>query len=441
MSLRALFFCFLLVSGAVFGQLPANRISVGPDRIGMDESLIVTLTIFGSKYEIDDFPELAGFERGIRSIAHSETVIDGKPVEVHTIAKYYKPIETGEFMLPAFEIEVNGVLVKSEPKKILVDEDEEGYADLTMDIDDAEFVVECSKRSIYVGEGVKIRLSFWTSAKNTVNWQFPKDIGDQVEKLAKLLKPENSLESRNIISSILEREEYIKGQKYFVYDLFEAVYYPLNATVFRIPSLNLKMKKGESAVAVLKSKPQTIRTKEIADHPMKDKVPVGVFRMREELEGSAEKHTGESFTYKLTIDGQGNMDALFLSKPANDKQLTFFEGGSKKEQGGGKLAGTRKFTFKVLPAAAGEYDMGNYFSLIYFNIRTGKFDTLSPRQKIVVTGTTIATKNNVLKDIYSGIENWKTDESEFNVRSFLRFFANFILIFMVMVLIYIWKKK
>lgn len=441
MSFRALFICFLLLSGSAFGQLPAHRITVGPDRIGLDESLVVTLTIFGAKYEIDDFPELAGFERGIRSIGHSETVIDGKPVEVHTIAKYYKPIVAGEFLLPAFEIEVNGAMVKSEPKKVLVDEDEEGYADLPMDIDDADFVVECSKREIYVGEGVKIRLSFWTSSKNTVNWQFPKDIGDQVEKLAKQLKPENSLESRNIISAIAQREEFIKGQKYFVYDLFEAVYYPLNAAVFRIPSLNLKMKKGESAVAVLKSKPQTIRTKEIVDHPLKDKVPVGAFRLREALEGKAQKHTGESFTYKVMIDGQGNMDALHLAKPANDKQLTFFEGGSRKEQQGGKLAGTRTFTFKVLPAVAGEYEMGNYFSLVFFNIRTGKFDTLSPKQKIAVTGSTIATKNNVLKDIYSGVENARTDESEFNVRSFLRFFANFILIFMVMVLIYIWKKK
>ncbi len=203
MSFRALFVCFLLVSGSVFAQLPAHRITVGPERIDLKESLVVTLTVFGSKYEIDDFPELAGFERGIRSIGHSETIIDGKPVEVHTISKYYKPIEAGEFLLPSFEIEVNGVMVKAESKKILVDEDEEGYADLNMDINEAEFVVERSKREIYVGEGVKIRLSFWTSSKNTVNWQFPKDIGDQVEKLAKRLKPENSLESRHIISSIV----------------------------------------------------------------------------------------------------------------------------------------------------------------------------------------------------------------------------------------------
>lgn len=422
-------------------QYPAPKIVVGPERISMHDQLVVTVTVYGPEYVLDDFPELAGFERGKRAVSHGETQVDGKKTEVHTITKYYSPIEGGEFIVPPFEIEINNAMVRSEATRVIVEDDEEGYADLVLDIDDADFVVECSKKEIFTGEGVKIRLSFYSSAKNTVGWQFPRDIGDQVEALARKIKPESSLESRNIISSIRQREEYIKGEKYFVYDLFEAVYYPLNNHDMSIPALTLRMNKGENRAAQLKSKPQTIRVKELPDHPLRDKVPVGFFRLKENMQGGEDKQTGESFNFGMTLEGQGNMDVLNFGKIENDKNLDFFESGVRLQQEGGKLAGIKVFNYKILPKVAGEYNLGSYFSMIYFNIKTARYDTLTAREQIRVTGSTIVSKNNLVKDIYTGIDNLRTDKNEFNARSFLRFFANFILIFMIMTLIYIWKKK
>lgn len=441
MSFRILVFLLLVAGMPLMAQYPAPKITVGPERMSMHDHLVVTVTVYGPDYILDDFPELAGFERGKRTVSHGETLIEGHKTEVHTIAKYYSPIEGGEFIIPPFEIEVNKGMVRSEAARVVVEDDEEGYADLVIDIDDADFVVECSKKEIFTGEGVKIRLSFYSSAKNTVGWQFPRDIGDQVEALARKIKPENSLESRNIISSIRQREEYIKQEKYFVYDLFEAVYYPLNNHDMAIPALTLRMNKGEKQSATLKSKPQLIKVKELPDHPLRDKVPVGIFRLKENIQGGEEKQTGESFNFGITIEGQGNMDVLNFGKIENDKNLDFFESGVRLQQEGGKLAGLKVFNYKILPKVAGEYDLGSYFSLICFNIKTGRYDTLTAGERIRVTGNTIVSKNNLIKDIYTGIDNLRTDRNEFNARSFLRFFANFILIFMVMTLIYIWKKK
>jgi len=441
MSFRGLVFFLTVVWVPLMAQVPAPKIAVGPERISMHDNLTVTVTVYGPDYALDDFPELAGFERGKRTVSHGETRVDGRKTEVHTITKYYTPIEGGEFIIPSFEIEINDVMVRSEPTRITVEDDEEGYADLMIDIDDADFVVECSKKEIFVGEGVKIRLSFYSSAKNTVNWQFPRDIGDQVEALARKIKPENSLESRNIISSIRQREEYIKEEKYFVYDLFEAVYYPLNNHNMTIPALTLQMNKDGNRSAPLKSRPQLIRVKELPAHPLRDKVPVGIFRLRDNMQGNENKQTGESFTFGITVEGQGNMDVLNFGKIENDKNLDFFESGSRLQQEGGKLAGIKIFNYKILPKTAGEYDLGNYFLLIYFNIKTARYDTLTAREQIRVTGNTIVSKNNLVRDIYTGIDNLRTDRNEFNVRSFLRFFANFVLIFMIMTLIYIWKKK
>lgn len=441
MYFRIPVFFLTLLWVPLMAQHPAPKIIVGPERISMHEPLIVAVTVYGPEYVLDDFPELAGFERGKSTVSHGETQLEGKKTEIHTLSKYYTPIEGGEFIIPSFEIEVNGEMIKSETMRIVVEDDEEGYADLMIDIDDADFVVECSKREIFTGEGVKIRLSFYSSAKNTVGWQFPRDIGDQVEALARKIKPENSLESRNIISSIRQREEYIKEEKYFVYDLFEAVYYPLNNHDMRIPALTLRMNKGENQSATLRSKTQVIKVKELPDHPLRDKVPVGIFRLKENIQGAEEKQTGESFNFGITVEGQGNMDVLNFGKIENNENLDFFESGTRLQQEGGKLAGLKVFNYKILPKIAGEYDLGSYFSLICFNIKTARYDTLTAREQIRVAGNTIVSKNNLVKDIYTGIDNLRTDRNEFNVRSFLRFFANFILIFMVMTLIYIWKKK
>ncbi|ADQ18685.1 BatD family protein [Leadbetterella byssophila] len=435
-------FIFLLLSVPAFAQIPSPKIQIGPERITLQDALVITLTIYGSDYKIDDFPELAGFERGKRILTHGEAIVDGKKVQVHTLLKHYTPIEVGEFYIPSFEIEVNDIPVKSEPVKILVQEDAETeFEDLGIEVDEADFVVESSKSSVFVGEGVKIRLSFYVSSKNTVNWQFPDDIGDQVERLAKLLKPDNCLESRNIIRSIPEREKVIKGKKYLIYDLFEAVYYPLNTISLNIPPLSLKMKKEESGIATLKSKSRIVKVKELPPHPLRDKVPVGVFRLKESLEGLSHKQTGETFNYTLTVEGQGNMDVINFSKNISDKNLDFYESGVRKDQEGGKLAGSKTFQYKVLPKVAGEYDFGTYYTLITFNVQTEKYDTLSALRHIQVDGNTIVSKNNLIKDIYSGIESLSTDENAINLRSFLRFFANFILVFMVMVLIYIYKRK
>lgn len=435
---------FLVIPSLGMAQFPAPKIEIGPDKISMNDQLRITVTIYGpSNYTIDEFPEIGGFEKGNLSTSHTETKIDDKLIPTHTLVKRYKPIEGGFFLVPAFEIEINHKNIRVESKAIIVEDDEEGYSDIAFTVEDADFVVECSKREIFVGEGVKVRLSFYMSEKNTANWQFTddKDLSAQVEALAKRIKPENSLESRNLISSIVQREEYIKGVRYFVYDIFEAVYYPLNASDIDIPALNLKMRKGSGQLATLKSKAQKILVKELPPHPLRDKVPVGILRMKESRQGTQDKVTGESFDYTVTVEGQSNMSVVNFGKIDSDKNLDFFEAGIHINQEAGKLAGTKTFSYKILPKVAGDYDLGKYFSLVYFDLKTGKYDTLKSEAKLRVTGETISSKNNVVRDIYSGIENLRTDKNDFSIRKFLKVFANFILVFMVMFLIFIWKKK
>lgn len=441
MSFRWFLIFILFFPLTTWAQFPNPKIEVGPGRISMNDQLKITVTVYGPSYTLDDFPEIGGFEKGNRTVKHGETQIDGKKVETHSIIKFYSPIEGGDFIIQPFEIEINSKLFKSELTKVTVENDEEGYAEITEDIDDVELVTECSKKEIFVGEGVKVRISFYLSGKNTGGWQFSDDIGAQVENLAKRVKPENSLESRNVISSIQQRVEYIKGAKFMVYDIFEAVYYPLNDHDIQIPALTLKMKKGDRQTGSLTSKPQTIQVKNLPNHPLKDKVPVGTFRLKEYFQGNSKKITGESFDYRLTVEGQANMEVVSFGKINSNENLDFFESSFRTEEQGGKLAGVKVMSFKILPKKAGEYKMADYFSMVYFDIKTAQYDTLRATSKFIVDGETILTKNSLVKDIYSGIDTLRTDKNELNFRRVLKTFANFIWVFMVMLLIYIWKRQ
>ncbi len=438
--IRCFFFIFLLPACLWAQQIPAPKVEIGPDEISMNQKLTVTITVYGKLDYVEDLPEFAGFIKGNKTTRHNEVKIDGERVPVHTIVKNFIPIEGGEFLIPAFDLDINKQTVKVESKMIKVMDDEESFTDINRTISSAEFVLECSKREIFVGEGVKIRLSFYLSEGNAANWQFAADISRQVEAIAKKVKPENTLENRNIISSIPMREEYIKGVRYFVYDIFEAVYYPLNNKEIVIPALSLTMNRGEGK-AVLKSQSQIIRVKELPSHPQKDKVPVGSLRIRQELNDSKPKSTGKSFDFSIVLEGQGHFNDINLNKPVNDKDFDFYEANVDISQAKGKVSGSKRFTYKILPKVAGDFNIGSYFNLVYFDIKTRNYDTLRLNERVVVTGETIDTKESFTANIYRGIEELETDSSALNLKRIFKGMANVLLVLMVFVLIFIWKKN
>lgn len=439
MSFRIIVITILCAFGVLRAEAQEipSQIEIGPARLSLDEELRITVTIYGDKYEVSDFPDIAGFLHGQKSLKHGDMILEGKKVSYHIYTQAYKPIVVGDFLVPSLDIEVNGKVVKNEPLKVFVeDEDEYEMEELK---ESAVLMTQIKDSKIFVGEGLAVKVSFYL-ANNTSNWQFPKDISEQIEKIAKQIKPDNSLESRKVFTEIPQRTETIKGVKYNVYDLFQSVYYPLSSSPIQIPQLELRMQRG-SGFEVLKSKSKKVSVNELPPHPLREKVAVGKFRLKELIEGNQKKATGESFVYKIIVEGQGFVNVATFDRLNNITGIDFYESGVNVEQEEGKNKGEKAFTYKVLPKIAGDYPFKDYFSLIYFDADRERYDTLYAKTKINVTGAEVVASEGTINDIYSGIEQIDTSKNEFEIRKFLKHFANIILVIMAIVLTYIRRRK
>lgn len=396
------------------------------------------------QYDVGDFPEVKGLKKGNRTIKHSQVRKNNKSVSVHQISQFYTAESPGKISVPVTNIEVNGKTQRLESVVLEAVSAVNLAPEKDIEIEEVDFVLECSESEVYVGQGLKVSLGLYLSDNTTTEWQFPPDIGSQVEVLYKKIKPDGCLESRMMISNIVGKKVQVKDKLYTYYGLMEAVFYPLNPKGIRFGGQLLNMQKkvgGKWSTMVLKSNDKKIVVKTLPDHPLKEKVPVGILRLSEQVKGGKNQNTGTSFEYTLRIDGEANFKTVSPDEVINNQNFDFYLNQSRINQAAGNLVGNRIFTFKVLPKTSGEFDLGNTFRLIYFDVFREKYDTLISKKSISVSGSTITTGTEVKKDIYWEIEKLKTDSQSFNFKKMAKYLANFLVAAMILVFLYILKKK
>ena len=396
------------------------------------------------QYDVGDFPDLKGLKKGNRSIKHSQVRKNNKNVSLHQVSQIYIAESPGKIIVPAFNIEINGKSQKFEGTVLEAISIKDQAAEKDIEIEEVDFVLECSESDVYVGQGFNVSLGLYLSDNTTTEWQFPPDIGSQVEALYKRIKPEGCLESRVVISNIIGKKVQVRDKMYTYYGLMDVVFYPLNPKDIRIGGQVLNMQKktaGKWSNMVLKSNEKKISVKTLPEHPLKEKVPVGILRLSEQVKGGKDQNTGKSFEYQLRIDGEANFKTVSPGDISNDQNFDFYLNQSKINQSAGSLTGNRIFSYKILPKTSGDYDLGNVFRLIYFDVFKEKYDTLVSNKSISVSGSTISTSSEIKNDIYWGIEKLSTDSQSFNLKKIAKYLANFLVAAMVLVFLYILKKK
>jgi hypothetical protein len=434
------FLLILLLSASIlaFSQNGQVKITISDDLKSIDEDLEIVVQIQNTdKYDVGEFPVINGFKKTTRQIKHSKVRVDGKRTPQHLITQVYKPEKNGVFTIYAFEILVNQKEVKVEQKKIKVGND------IIKEVEKAEFLLETNKQEVYVGEGIKVSLGFYLSKNTTADWQFSEDLGNQVEEFAKKIKPKDCLESRLQISNILGKELSINGSPYTYYKLFETVFYPLNNSDLKLPELKLVMKKlknGEWEAEQLTSRSKTVKVKELPPHPLKEKLPVGVFRIEEKLKNQ-DQYTGNSFEYNIRVIGEGNFSTVNLGEVSNTNQFDFFLNNIKSNQNKGAVSGVKDFNYKIVPKDTGSFSLEPYFSLIYFNTTKKNYDTLFAKKQVKVLGESLKTQNKVVNDIYYNIENLKTDKKTVNLKKISKNLGNILVVVLFVLFLYILKKR
>tara|TARA_B100001564_G_scaffold270456_1_gene232061 strand:+ start:2053 stop:3510 length:1458 start_codon:yes stop_codon:yes gene_type:complete len=440
-----LFKIFALVS--IYAQ--EVSISIEPERIQLGGTLQITLSIKNNQIKnYSSFPDLDGFIKGGISSSSSTNFINGKMSSSQSIIQNYISKEEGTYIIPDFDIEINNKSMRVKGKSILVekstgtkkntpfnnffdpfDDPFDNFFDRNNDEfyeveADAFLSLTTDKKSIYVGEGFNTTLAFYVSESNVADMRFY-ELGRQLTEILKKIKPGNCWEENFNIENINSIPVEINNKRYNQYKIFQATYYPFNDEPINFPSLDLELIKykvskrpsffGRNKIEDYErfySKPVSVNVKELPDHPLKDNVVVGNFKLRESID-SENIETGNSFNYIFEIFGEGNISAV--DEPSiNLSEIDFYPPNSeqiiKRERG--KVFGSKKYSYYGIPNEPKEYDFSETINWIFFNSQLEDYDTL--KSEIIINSFGDRKEKNIIvnKESKSFIEFIQNQSNE-----------------------------
>lgn len=451
-KVHILFFIFLLFSHFIYAQQQAVTIEVGEKIIEPTERFTVKLTVRDKAYNVGDFPNIEGFTKAGKSVSHTTFREGGKKGIQHTITQNYLPTALGTFKYAAFTVKVNEQDIEIEGGSIRVVADKTKASQEPTEKptnvkakEDALLALMVSEKEVFVGQGIKVTVSFYVSSQNTVGWDFPNNLTNQVEAIATKLKPENCLESRFTITNVTSEKTQIGTKDYTRYVVFQAIYYPLDEKQVVFPAVNMSMwrvnaKNIREVEKSFSTKPETIKVKQLPEHPLKNKVAVGNFYLQEWLSKS-KVQTGNSFTYRLKIIGDGNFTTVGLDAPVNDSHFDFYPAKTENKIKLGVEHGEREFEYPIFPKDSGVFELKNYFQWVFFNTKTATYDTLKPTTKVEVIGEKVSQAKATSADIYDGIEDLNTAIETIDYRLLMKNIANVLIVAMMIILLFLFTKK
>lgn len=418
------FFIFSIFFGGIIPSIHGQNISItlGPDEIGENQSWTITITANNDRLKsYDNFPEIEGFRKRGTSTQSQTSIVNGQISSSQSVIMTYLATRQGTFTIPPFKMKVNDQFISSPGKKVTVGppiqtqqrdpfkslfdrdpvDDFFGRSDPEfVDVkEDAFLALTTTKDEVYVGEGFTATLSFLVADNNRAPMQFH-ELGKQLSDILKKLRPSTCWEENFNIENIEGEPIEIGGKYYTQYKIYQAAFYPLNMQPIVFPSVGLEMIKFKVAknpsffgqnrkedYKTFYSKSKTIRVKELPPHPLKESVAVGDYHLNENL-GSMNLKTGQSVSYEFSIYGEGNISSVEKPVIKKDNTFDFYEPNIRQniKRDKGRVAGSKSFSYFLIPKEPGIYNLGDYFTWVFFNPKLNKYDTLQSKYTVSVTG-------------------------------------------------------
>lgn len=417
----ALSFILLLLTIAGKGQ-DNIQVTLGPEEIGENQAWTITVTVNNERLKsYENFPDLEGFRKRGTSTQSQTSIVNGQVSSSQSIVMTYLPTKQGTFTIPSFKMKVNEQIISVTGKRVKVGpavqtQQRDPYRSLFdrepmddffgrgetefVDIkEDALLAFTTNKDEVFVGEGFTATLSFLVADNNRAPMQFH-ELGKQLADILKKLRPANCWEENFNIENIEGEHVDIQGKGFTQYKIYQASFYPLNTQPVQFPSVGLEMIKfkvaknpsffGQNRQEDFKkfySKAKTIKVKELPPHPMRDAVAVGDYRLDEKI-GATELQTGQSVSYEFRIFGDGNISSIEKPILPKDNVFDFYEPNIKQNinRESNRVAGTKSFTYFMIPKEPGTFKLGDYFQWVYFNTTKKKYDTLRSQYTVQVQG-------------------------------------------------------
>lgn len=455
------------------------RIILGPDNIALNQAFTITVEVQNDRIKsIDNFPELPGFNRVGQSSSSSTNIVNGQYSTTQSIIQNYVPIKEGTVTITPFIITVNDQPINSPGKRVTVGplvQQQRRYDPFSYDPfeeffgrrkpqefievkEDAFLALTVDKGEVFVGEGFTVTLGLYVSINNQADLDWPNDISEQLADIKKKITPANCWEENFKITNLNRESVDINNKRYGHYKLFQASFFPLNNETISFPSISLNMIKYKVAknpsffgrtrqahTKVFTTEPKIVTVMELPPHPLKDKVPVGKYYLSEELSGE-ELNTSQSFTYHFTVQGEGNISAIDNPTVIESSNFDFYTPNIHLNinRSNNKVRGSKSFNFYIIPNEPGEFELGDYISLVFFDPYVEKYDTLRSNFKVIVTGESkknVSISSNDLGSFYNIIEIEDNKLESINKESIVKLIANISIVIMLGLTIYFIIKK
>lgn len=420
-SKRTAFSLILLCVANFLAAQDNVQITLGPDEIGENQPWTITIMVNNDRLKnYENFPDIDGFKKRGTSTQSQTSIVNGQVSSSQGVIMTYLPTRQGIITIPSFKIKVNDQIYSVNGKKVKVGppvqaqpdpfrsffdrdpvQDFFGRSDTEfVDIkEDALLALSTNKDEVFVGEGFTTTLSFLVADNNRAPMQFH-NLGPQLAEVLKKLRPANCWEENFNIENIEGEHIEISGKGYTQYKIYQGTFYPLNAKAVEFPSVGLEMIKfkvaknpsffGQNRQEDFKtfySKAKTIKVKELPPHPLRDAVAVGDYRLDEKI-SSTHLQTGQSVAYEFRIFGEGNISAIEKPTIQKDAAFDFYEPNVKQNinREGNRVAGTKTFSYFIVPKEPGNYNLGQYMSWVFFNPNKKQYDTLRSSYNLQVEG-------------------------------------------------------
>lgn len=467
MKLYALLNIILCFSGITYAQSldDASTIEFGSKNLTLDQPFLISVVLRDAETRPSViFPEIKGLEKRSKSATSAISTVDGKKVVIQTITQEYFASKPGNYLIPEFVINVNGVRLKAEETMVVFSQaggQEDGISSVINPSVEAELEdtgegiflsVQTDKKSIYIREGFALRISLYIAENAPVQMEFYR-FNEQLQSILKQLRPANCWEENVGIEEIIKRKVTIRGRLYTEYNMYQARLFPITTEDIIFPSIALQMLVIDNSKAVnverkvvksFRSNKMAINVRQLPDHPLRDQVAVGQYNLKEKLSNEL-VYPGESVRYMFKVEGTGNIAAI--PAPAIQSNSTFDiyppEVSQVIKRSYQSVMGEKTFDYFVVPRKDGEFPLGRYFQWVYFNSAKAKYDTLRSAKMLSVKGDDYKIANLALSGsagLYDNLESLDSSKNSFDYKKILKNATNGIVVILLVAMVWVFRK-
>lgn len=407
-----------LTAGAGLAQPAPAQVELvpGPATVPVTGTYSLAFRLRGAALaDYSAFPDLDGFKKAGKTSTTTTRLVQGRSFTELTITQRYAPYGEGDYPIKPFQLTVNGVRVRGGGGTVHVGPAVQGPAPaatapvpgtaplqgtgaldqlfgkpkpaLYQDVPDhGVLLLEADRRQVFVGEGVRVSLSFYLRPADQAVLAFH-DFDDQLPRLLRQLRQTTAWEVPAAEQKVLPDTVRWGHERMLRFRLAETTYYPLTAQPLRFPPLALTMtkfrplKKPEPGVdgRLAAYKTYLARGLAVAVRPLPARrggppAAVGRYQLRESI-SHTEFTVGQVFSYTFGLEGRGNLAALPPPVLAPRAGLAVYGPEVRQETAPGGIS-RKLFRYRLVAQRPGPLPLDSLWQLVVFDPVAARYVTL-----------------------------------------------------------------